>query len=78
MTSAELINRFEQCITDSVIDSVTSIERQFALTQSECGWHEAINALAMAFVIADRRRHFLENAPSLSVSGAKPVSHKPE
>lgn len=59
-SSTELINDFENCITSSVIDSIAAIERKFALTQTRCGYHDAMKALATAFIIAENRRRFLE------------------
>ncbi|PHI31182.1 Uncharacterised protein [Budvicia aquatica] len=61
MTSkVELINSFDHCITASVTDSISDIARQFALAQTKYGWDQAIEGLAMAFVIAENRRRFLE------------------
>ncbi len=59
-SSTEVINEFENCIADSAIDSVTAIERRFAVVQTRYGHEAAIKGLAMAFVIAENRRRFIE------------------
>ncbi|EAO4397090.1 hypothetical protein E5475_18625 [Salmonella enterica] len=60
-SSSEVISNFENCITDSVTDSVAAIERNFALSQSHYGHDAAVKGLAMAFVISENRRRCLEN-----------------
>ncbi|EKR2074122.1 hypothetical protein JJU50_000830 [Salmonella enterica subsp. salamae serovar 9,46:l,w:e,n,x] len=60
-SSSEVISDFENCITDSVIDSVAAIERKFALTQSRYGHDAAVKGLAMAFIISENRRRGMEN-----------------
>ncbi|KFC13139.1 hypothetical protein GTGU_00161 [Trabulsiella guamensis ATCC 49490] len=58
--SSEVISDFESCVTDSVIDSIAAVERNFALAQTRYGHDAAIKGLAMAFVISDCRRRGLE------------------
>lgn len=61
---AEVVGVFENCITDSVQDSIHEIERQFALVQTRHGYNVAIQALGMAFAISEqRRKHLASNSP---------------
>ncbi|HEO9044212.1 TPA: hypothetical protein QIF36_002379 [Enterobacter kobei] len=57
----ELISAFENCITDSVVDSIGGIEKQFFLAQTRYGWSAAIQCLAMAYITAENRRRFVES-----------------
>ncbi|MDD8639018.1 hypothetical protein LAX15_08195 [Escherichia coli] len=59
-SSTEVITEFENCIADSAIDSVAAIERRFAAAQTRYGHDAAVKGLAMAFVIAENRRRFIE------------------
>ncbi|KAA5923450.1 hypothetical protein F3I27_23225 [Pantoea sp. Bo_2] len=57
---SELVSDYEGCITDSAVDSLAAIEKKFSLTQGRQGWDTAVKGLAMALIIAENRRRFLE------------------
>lgn len=56
----ELFEVFEACITDSIIDSILEIEKQFIITKNSFGDEVAIRSLAMAFIISENRRRYVE------------------
>jgi len=57
---SELVSDYENCIAESVADSLNAIERKFAVAQGRQGWDVAVKGLAMALIIAENRRRFLE------------------